>query len=102
MAGKFSNTTTPGRGYTDAVSQSRGLTDTSGRAVPDERRTFSEQREENFPGSADDDTLTGRRVGYGADPQNPPPLSAASEEGSASEADDMESDEAASGRVQGG
>jgi hypothetical protein len=102
MAGKFSGTTTPGRGYTEAVTQSRGISDPSGRAVPDERRTFSEQREENFPGSADDDTNTGQRVGYGADPQNPPPLSAATEEGSASVAEDMESDEAASGRIQGG
>lgn len=102
MAGKFSNTTTPGRGYTQAVSQSRGLGDTSGRGVPDERRTFSEQREESFPGSSDDDTHTGRMAGYGADPRNPPPLSAAREEGSASLDDDTESDEAASGRVQGG
>lgn len=102
MAGKFSKTTTPGRGYTDAVSQSRGSSDSSGRGVPDERRTFSEQREENFPGNADDDTNTGRMVGYGADPRNPPPISAAGEEGSASELDDTESDEAASGRVQGG
>jgi hypothetical protein len=102
MAGKFSKTTTPGRGYTDAVTQSRGISDPSGRGVPDERRTFSEQREENFPGSSDDDSNTGRRVGSGTDPQNPPPLSAAGEEESASSADDTESDEAASGRVQGG
>ncbi|WNG33912.1 hypothetical protein F0U61_09905 [Archangium violaceum] len=79
MAGKFSKTTTPGTGYTDAVTQSRGRTDTSGRGVPDERRTFSEQREGLFPGNADDDTVTGRKAGYGADPTNSP-------EGSSTEA----------------
>jgi hypothetical protein len=101
MAGKFSKTTTPGRGYTDAVSQSRGLTDKAGRGVPDERRGFSEEREANFVGSADDDTVTGRKAGYGADPTNTPPGMAA--EAACGSADaDTESDEAPSGRVQGG
>ncbi|QRK12878.1 hypothetical protein JQX13_24310 [Archangium violaceum] len=77
MAGKFSKTTTPGTGYADAVKQSRGLTDTSGRGVPDERRTFSEQREGLFPGNADDDTITGRKAGYGGDPTNTPEGSSA-------------------------
>lgn len=101
MAGKFSGTTTPGRGYTKAVTQSTGIKDPSGRGVPDERSTFSEQREENFAGSADDDTVTGRKAGYGADPTNPP---AGLEAGAASGAEDAgtESDEAPSGRVQGG
>lgn len=101
MAGKFSKTTTPGRGYTDAITQSRGNTDSSGRGVPDERRTFSEQREGLFPGTADDDTVTGRKAGYGADPTNAP--AGLSAEGAGGSADaDTESDEAPSGRVQGG
>jgi len=101
MAGKFSKTTTSGRGYTDAVAQSRGLTDPSGRGVPDERRAFSEQRESHFPGSADDDTVTGRKASYGADPTHTPPGSAV--EASSGSADaDVESDEAPSGRIQGG
>lgn len=78
MAGKLSKTTTPGQGYTDAVSQSRGLTDPSGRGVPDERK-----------------------AGYEADSTHPPPGSAV--EASSGSADaDVESDEAPSGRVQGG
>ncbi|WNG54995.1 hypothetical protein F0U59_09575 [Archangium gephyra] len=81
MAGKFSKTTTPGRGYTDAVTQSHSPTDSSGRGVPDERRAFSEQREGLFPGT-------------------PPGLSA---EGAGGPEDaGTESDEAPSGRVQGG
>lgn len=101
MAGKFSKTTTPGRGYTDAVTQATSYKDPSGRAVPDERSSFAEEREENFAGSADDDTLTGRKAGYGADPTNPPAGLAA---GAASGEEDAgtESDEAPSGRVQGG
>lgn len=101
MAGKFSGTTTPGRGYTDAVTQSTGIKDPSGRAVPDERSTFSDEREKNFAGNADDDTVTGRKAGYGADPTNPPAGLAA---GAASGSEDAgtESDEAPSGRVQGG
>ncbi len=100
MAGKFSKTSAPGQGYTRALSQSRGLTDPSGRGVPDERRAFSEQREGLFPGSADDDTVTGRKAGYGADPTNAPASS--SSEGAASSADaSTGSDEATSGRVQG-
>jgi hypothetical protein len=101
MAGKFSKTTTPGTGYTDAVTQSRGRTDSSGRGVPDERRTFSEQREGHFPGTADDDTLTGRKAGYGTDPTNTPPGLSAEGAGGSEDAG-TESDEAPSGRVQGG
>ncbi|MFY0564395.1 hypothetical protein ACN28E_11140 [Archangium lansingense] len=84
MAGKFSKTTPPGGGYTDAVTQSRGLTDTSGRGVPDERRTFSDQRE-----------------GYGSDPTHTPPGLSAEGAGGSEDAG-TESDEAPSGRVQGG
>lgn len=100
MAGKSSGTSAPGRGYTEAVTQSRGISDPSGRAVPDERRTFSEQREDNFPGNADDDTVTGRKAGgYGADPDNVPP-GAASEAASASEEPSGGFDPAAGGGVQ--
>ncbi|PTL82265.1 hypothetical protein [Vitiosangium sp. GDMCC 1.1324] len=74
MAGKFSKTTTPGQGYTDAVTR-------------DERRAFSEEREDNFVGSADPTST-------------PPGLEAGA--ASASEDADTESDEAPSGRVQGG
>jgi hypothetical protein len=101
MAGKFSNTNPPARGYTDAVSKSHGITDKAGRGVPDERRAFTEERESHFPGSADDDTITGRKAGYGADSTNKPSGSA-SEGLSASSGADEESDEAPSGRVQGG
>ncbi|KFA90660.1 hypothetical protein [Archangium violaceum] len=101
MAGKFSKTTTPGSGYTDAVTQSRPPTDSSGRGVPDERRAFSEQREGHFPGNADDDTVTGREAGYGADPSNTPPGLSAEGAGGPEDAG-TESDEAPSGRVQGG
>ena len=101
MAGKFSKTTPPGGGYTDAVTQSRGLTDPSGRGVPDERRAFSDQREENFPGRAADDTVTGRKAGYGSDPTNTPPGLSAEGAGGSEDAG-TESDEAPSGRVQGG
>jgi hypothetical protein len=101
MAGKFSNTNPPGQGYTEAATRSRGITDKSGRGVPDERRTFSEERENLFPGNVDDDTLTGRKAGYGADPTNVPPGSA-SEAASASADTGTADDEASSGRVQGG
>ncbi|HYO58340.1 hypothetical protein [Archangium sp.] len=101
MAGKFSKTTTPGTGYTDAVTQSRGTTETAGRGVPDERRGFSEQREGLFPGNADDDTVTGHKAGYGADPTNTPPGLSAEGAGSSADAG-TESDEAPSGPVQGG
>lgn len=100
MAGKFSKTTAPGQGYTDAVTQSRGLKDPSGRGVPDERRTFSEQREGHFPGNADDDTITGRKAGYGADPGNTPPGSA-SEAAGGSEDASAAGDPAADGGVRG-
>jgi hypothetical protein len=100
MAGKFSKTTTPGTGYTDAVTQSRGRTDTTGRGVPDERRAFSEQREGLFPGNADDDPLTGRKAGVGADPSNTPPgLSAEGADGS--EDASAASDKASGSPVQG-
>ena len=101
MAGKLSNATPPGQGYTDAATHSRGTPDSSGRGVPDERRAFSEQRADHFPGNADDDTLTGRKAGSGAAPPHTPSGSA-SEGLSASSDADVESDEAASGRVQGG
>lgn len=101
MAGKFSKATPPARGYTEAASRSRGITEKAGRGVPDERRTFSEEREGLFPGTADDDTITGRKAGYGADPTNTPP-GPAGEGPSASSDADVESDEAASGRIQGG
>ncbi|HEX5749570.1 MAG TPA: hypothetical protein VFZ09_25295 [Archangium sp.] len=101
MAGKFSKTTTPGRGYTDAVTQSRPPTDSSGRGVPDERRAFSEQREGLFAGNADDDTVTGRKAGDGADPTHTPPGLSAEGAGGPEDAG-TESDEAPSGRVQGG
>jgi hypothetical protein len=101
MAGKSSKATPPSQGYTDAVSQSRGITDKAGRGVPDERRAFTEEREGLFPGSADDDTLTGRKAGYGADPTNRPPGSAGEGLSASSDAE-VESDEAPSGRVQGG
>jgi hypothetical protein len=101
MAGKFSGPTPPARGYTEAVTQSRSPTEQAGRGVPDERRAFSEQREGHFPGNADDDTVTGRKAGYGADPGNTPPGSAV-KAASGSEDAGTESDEAPSGRVQGG
>ena len=101
MTGKLSKTTTPSRGYTDAVTPSRGLTDKAGRGVPDERRGFQEQREGLFPGSADDDTVTGQKAGYGADPTNAPPGSVAGATGTSTDSD-AESDEAPSGGVQGG
>ncbi|HSP78671.1 MAG TPA: hypothetical protein VLQ93_09095 [Myxococcaceae bacterium] len=103
MAGKYRDTTTPGRGYTPAVSRSRGLTDKAGRGVPDERRTFEEQREEgHFAGRANtEETLTGRASSYGADPYNPPTGSESARATESSTAD-VESDEAPSGRIQGG
>lgn len=79
MAGKFSKTTTPGRGYTDAVTQTHSPTDSSGRGVPDERR----------------------KADYGADPSNTPPGLSAEGAGGPEDAG-TESDEAPSGRVQGG
>jgi hypothetical protein len=91
MAGKYSDSTTPGRGYTRAVSQSHGLTEKAGRGVPDERRAFEEQREGHFPGRAEEVTI----------PYSPP---AGSESARAAEstAPDIESDEAPGGRIQGG
>lgn len=67
--------------------KSSGTSDPSGRAVPDERRAFSEQREENFPG------------GYEADPDTVPP-GAASEAAGASEEPPGGFDPAAGGGVQ--
>lgn len=101
MAGKFSKPSPPARGYTESATQGRGITDSSGRGVPDERRAFSEEREGLFPGNADDDTVTGRKTGYGADPTNTPSGGAGGGLSASSDAD-AESDEAPSGRVQGG
>ncbi|WP_257452498.1 hypothetical protein [Archangium lipolyticum] len=100
MAGKFSGPTPPAQGYTEAVTQSRGITEKAGRGVPDERRTFSEQREGHFPGNADDDTVTGHKTASGADPTNTPPGPAAEGAGESLGASSG-SGEAASGRVQG-
>ncbi len=100
MAGTFSKTPTPGTGYTDAVTQSRPPTDQSGRGVPDERRGFAEQREGLFPGNADDDTVTGRKAGYGAGPTHTPPGLSAEGAGDAKDASSV-SNEAPGEPVQG-
>lgn len=53
------------------------------------------------PGNADDDTVTGRKAGDGADPTNTPPGLSAEGEGSSVDAG-TEGGEASSGPVQGG
>jgi hypothetical protein len=50
MAGNNTGSTSPARGFVDAVTQGHGPTDKSGRGVPDEKRQFAEERAQNLEG----------------------------------------------------
>ncbi|MFP2934772.1 hypothetical protein ACLESO_58630 [Pyxidicoccus sp. 3LG] len=56
MANK-GGTTTPGRGYEETVKRQQGLGEKGGHGAPDERRLFTEEREDNLQGSKEDAAL---------------------------------------------